>query len=274
MVVFLLSLLFFFYIRADILFQIEDTLRYRPAPDLIATEPEKTKEYSIEALLMDENVTVSDSLMLVNAEYPLSQDYTPVLTDYNGAKMHPLMVEHYIALRDRVEKQTLVRIYVASDFRTREEQAQILLESEDGIAAPVGASEHETGLALDVYAPYFSGKEFLRSPAGRAVNRLCADHGFVIRYPRNKESVTQISYEPWHLRYVGVPHAKIMTEAGIVLEEYLSLLTPETWFAHDEYWILRTKESVVSMPFGWESCDISPDHLGYTVLTVKMPSKK
>ncbi len=272
-VIFLLSLLFFFYIRADLWFYIEDTVRYRPSPDLHKIELTCNEEYTLETLSKLDNVTASNTLMLVNRDHPLPLDYEPSLTDYNGAKMHPLMVEPYITLRDRVEKQTRVRIYVSSDYRTKEEQEEILLESEDGVAAPVGCSEHEAGLALDVYAPYFAGKEFLRSPAGRAVNRLCADHGFVIRYPRDKEEVTKIAYEPWHLRYVGKPHAEIMTESGLVLEEYINLFTPEQWFSHKEYLILRTARDSVSLPEGWESCDISPDNLGYTVLTVKMPSK-
>lgn len=271
--IFLLSVLFFFYIRADILFYLEDTLRRHPAPDLTAVELESGKEYSLEELKAHKNVYASNVLMLVNKDHPLPLDYVPTLEEYNGAKMHPLMVDAYIALRDRVEDQTCVRIYVSSDYRTSEEQSDILLESGEGIAAPVGSSEHEAGLSLDVYAPYFAGKEFLRSPAGRAVNRLCSDHGFIIRYPRNKEDVTKISYEPWHLRYVGAPHAKIITQSGLVLEEYLPLLTPETWFCHEEYYILRTASDRVTLPEGWETCDISPDNLGYTVLTVKMPSK-
>ena len=48
----------------------------------------------------------------------------------------------------------------------------------------------------------------------------CAEYGFVIRYPEDKESVTGIIYEPWHLRFVGVKHAKRMNELNMCLEEY------------------------------------------------------
>ncbi|MEG0754458.1 MAG: D-alanyl-D-alanine carboxypeptidase family protein, partial [Angelakisella sp.] len=50
----------------------------------------------------------------------------------------------------------------------------------------------------------------------------CADYGFILRYPKDKTHITEISYEPWHYRYVGVDHAKIIMEKGICLEEYLS----------------------------------------------------
>jgi D-alanyl-D-alanine carboxypeptidase len=207
--------------------------------------------------------------MLINEAHPLPSDYQASLKEYNGAKMHPLMVDPYVALRDRVEKLTGVRIYVASDYRTSEEQEQIFAESEEGMALRVGCSEHEAGLALDLYAPHYAGESFLRSSAGRSVNRICSDYGFIIRYPRGKEDVTGISYEPWHLRYVGEPHAALMTRAELTLEEYLEALTPETWFSYGEYMILRTAQSEVSIPKGWVSCDLSPDNLGYTVITLK-----
>ncbi|MBE6589367.1 MAG: D-alanyl-D-alanine carboxypeptidase family protein [Ruminococcaceae bacterium] len=270
LLVLLLSVLFFFYIRADIWFYIEDTLRLYPAPSIEKTNVTEGEEWTLEELEKKENVTVSTALMLVNSTHPLPDGYEAEITDYNGAKMHPLMVQPYISLRDRVEKDTRVRIYVSSDFRTREEQEEIIAESEEGTAAPLGCSEHEAGLALDVYAPYFAGGEFLRSPAGRAVNRLCSQHGFIIRYPRGKEDITGIAYEPWHLRYVGIPHAEIMTEAGLVLEEYLALLTPEQWFAHGDCLILRTSQTDVLLPSGWKSCELSPDNTGYTVITLKM----
>ena len=193
------------------------------------------------------------------------------LTEYNGAEMHPLMVEPYIALRDTVLAETGVRIYVADDYRTAEEQMEILESSEEGTAAAPGCSEHEAGLSLDVYAPYCAGKEFLKSAAGRMVNRVCGEYGFVIRYPLGKEEITGISYEPWHLRYVGEPHAEIMMNSGLTLEEYIQALTPEVWFAHGNYLILRTAADACRLPQGWERCEISEDNAGYRIVTLKMP---
>ena len=50
------------------------------------------------------------------------------------------------------------------------------------------------------------------------------DYGFILRYPAGKEPVTGISHEPWHFRYVGVPHARLMVRLGLTLEEYVDLL--------------------------------------------------
>ena len=184
------------------------------------TESRDCRGWTMEEL-MAAGATASYSLMLVNDSHPLPTDFTPDLVEYNGARMHPLMLEGYIAMRDAVQDKTGVRIYVASDYRTAEEQRELYETSGDKIAALVGCSEHEAGLALDVYAPYFDGEDFLRSRAGRRVNSVCAGYGYIIRYPKGKESVTGIDYEPWHLRYVGAPHAAIMSDAGITLEEYI-----------------------------------------------------
>lgn len=51
-----------------------------------------------------------------------------------------------------------------------------------------------------------------------------AKYGFVLRYPEAKTSVTGITDEPWHFRYVGRGHAAYMTENDLTLEEYIALL--------------------------------------------------
>jgi len=256
--------------RGDWWFYLEQHFRTYAEPDLEVVPPGALgKEWTLEDLSAAENVTVSKTLMLVNASHPLPDGYEADLEEYGGALMHPLMVTPYVALKDAVYQRTGVKIYVSSDYRTREEQEAILAESEDGIAAQIGCSEHEAGLALDVYAPYYAGMEFLKSAAGREVNRICHEYGYVIRYPRDKEDVTGISYEPWHLRYVGAPHAKIMADSGLTLEEYIEYLTPEVWYQSGEYMILRTQKDTVSMPEAWTSCHLSSDNTGYTIITVK-----
>lgn len=257
-------------LHGELWFYLEQSLRIYSAPNLqIIETTEDAVEWSVEKLTTAENVTVSKTLMLVNASHPLPDGYEAELKEYGGALMHPLMIDSYIALKTAVYEKTGVNIYVSSDYRTREEQEAIIAESEDGIAAQIGCSEHEAGLALDVYAPYYAGMEFLKSEAGREVNRICQEYGYIIRYPRDKVDVTEISYEPWHLRYVGAPHAKIMADSGLTLEEYIEYLTPEVWYQSGEYMILRTQKDTVSMPEAWTSCHLSSDNTGYTIITVK-----
>lgn len=231
----------------------------------------ETKEWGLDELMAREDVVFCDSLMLVNTAHPLPDGYEATLTEYNGAYMNPLMVNSYIALRDAVQRETDIRIYVASDFRTAEEQAELIASGKEGETAGVGASEHQTGLALDVYAPRYDGKKLLRSPAGRMVNDVCHEYGFIIRYPKGGERITGISYEPWHLRYVGAPHARIIGESGITLEEYVDLLTPNVWYASGEYLISRRTPDCLSLPLVWQSCEISPDNTGHYIVTIQLP---
>ena len=242
----------------------------RIVPDMeLQTGNGETVEWTLDELLADERVTLSNNLLLINSSHPLPDGYVAELVEYNRAKLHPLMLDPYISLRDNVQAKTNVRIYVASDYRTPEEQAAILGQEGNTTAAQVGCSEHEAGLALDVYAPYCGGINFLRSPAGRMVNKICGDYGFILRYPKGKEDITGIDYEPWHIRYVGQPHAKLIMEQGLTLEEYLETLEPNMWYTSGEYRFARLSPDAINLPEGWVQCDISPDNMGGYVVTVK-----
>ena len=92
------------------------------------------------------------------------------------------------------------------------------------ISAYPGRSEHHTGWAVDVTSAsmgYDLKQNFIEYPEGIWINNHCSEYGFIIRYPKDKTHITGYSYEPWHLRYVGVDVAKEITEKGLTLEEYL-----------------------------------------------------
>lgn len=246
--------------------QKHDPLALVPLETLDDTQTKTMREW-----LADERVTFDQTLMLINFNHPLPEGYKADIEEYNGAKMHPSMVEQYIALRDTVQEKTGIRIYISSDFRTAEKQAELLEYYGPDRAAPVGCSEHEAGLALDVYAPRNSSYEFLRSPAGRMVNRICHEYGFIIRYEADKTDITKIDYEPWHLRYVGIPHAQLIAKSGLAYEEYIEAITPETWYSYENYCILRTANAEeITLPENFTSCHISPDNTGYYVVTVEL----
>ena len=94
------------------------------------------------------------------------------------------------------------------------------------VAIP-GSSEHCTGLAVDLVSRYWYDynddltENFESTAEFRWLNEHAQEYGFILRYPKDKESITQISYEPWHYRYVGVQHATEIKRLGITLEEYL-----------------------------------------------------
>lgn len=84
------------------------------------------------------------------------------------------------------------------------------------------ASEHQLGLALDIVSDTFVDlKEgFADTEAGKWLAANSYRFGFILRYPKGKEDITCIEFEPWHFRYVGVEAATLITEKGITLEEF------------------------------------------------------
>ena len=86
-----------------------------------------------------------------------------------------------------------------------------------------GYSEHNTGLAVDVYGSGNASlnQAFAKTKAYDWLMEHCAEYGFILRFPKGKEDITGVIYEPWHYRYVGVEAATYIMEHGICLEEYL-----------------------------------------------------
>lgn len=95
--------------------------------------------------------------------------------------------------------------------------------------APPGTSEHHTGLAMDVvssdYFNYYADleHEFENFDEFSWLYEHCADYGFILRFPKDKQDITGITYEPWHYRYVGIENAKKIMDEKICLEEYLGV---------------------------------------------------
>ena len=99
-------------------------------------------------------------------------------------------------------------------------------EAEEAAAfwvAPPGASEHQTGLAVDIVdADYLELDEGQESTATQQwLMTHCTEYGFILRYPTDKSATTGIGYEPWHYRYVGKEAASAITQSSLCLEEWL-----------------------------------------------------
>lgn len=96
--------------------------------------------------------------------------------------------------------------------------------------APPGTSEHHTGLAMDLvssdYWNYYSDLEhdYENFDSFKWMYEHCAEYGFILRYPKDKQDITGITYEPWHYRYVGIEAATYIMDRGICLEEYLEII--------------------------------------------------
>ncbi|MBA3020687.1 M15 family metallopeptidase [Propionicimonas sp.] len=117
------------------------------------------------------------------------------------------------------------RLVVRSAYRPYSTQQRIYRPGMT-LTAPPGASEHQSGLAADLAlrksGRVIRGYAFGRSKAGKWVAKHAAEFGFVIRYPKGKQAITKIPYEPWHLRYVGVKAAVGVAKTTTkTLERYL-----------------------------------------------------
>ena len=145
--------------------------------------------------------------------------------------------------------------------------------TETYVARP-GCSEHQTGLAIDLgenrpevdlLCPAFPD-----SGLCGALRRRAAEFGFVLRYPAGKEAVTGIGHEPWHFRYVGQPHAKLMEGRGLVLEEYLDWLRsfpPEAPLEGEGWTLCWLAEGETPLPPPGTPWKVEDTNAGGAVLT-------
>lgn len=178
------------------------------------------------------------SLILVNRKYRFCGGHTDTLLPVSETGTPVLLNCRAVALLDVLMKeiQGWQSIVPVSGWRSHREQQKIWDDSlaESGLAftrkyvALPGHSEHQTGLAIDLGLKQetidFIRPDFPYSGICQTFRSRAARFGFIERYPAGKEAVTGIGHEPWHFRYVGVPHACIMTQNRLTLEEYTDFL--------------------------------------------------
>ena len=127
--------------------------------------------------------------------------------------------------------------------------------------------------AVDALRGRYGGKALLKTEAGRYLNDSCWAYGFIIRYPYYGTEDTGIGYEPWHLRYVGSPHAQIMMENSWTLEEYFRRLEPGGFYQSGDVLITRQAGETFQLPEGWTQLSMSPDNQGCWVFTLTMETE-
>ncbi len=240
--------------------------------EMLIADGVKLDQIAISELEKNDKVTFDQSMMLVNTEFMLNESFVPDISEYKDTDvyMSRCMLEAYARLSADIIERFDKKLYVSSDFRTAEEQEQLYLD-DPLTATKVGASEHQTGLALDVYVAYFAGDGFIKSPVGRFVNTDCHEYGFIIRYPSFGEEETGIRFEPWHIRYVGQPHAKIIYNNHLTLEEYILSLEIDRWYEADGYLFCRQTavDGELTLPESFTACTVSPDNTGCYIVTVE-----
>ena len=189
-------------------------------------------------------------VMLANKSMFLSKDYVPddlvtmkslklengvnvnggVRRTNSGMQLQRECAEALVALCDAARAEGH-ELYLKSAYRSYKTQDNMYYNrlkknngKDDGWVAKPGASDHQTGLGCDVVPKNWTDRgmneDMAREEETQWMAAHCAEFGFILRYPKDKEDVTQINYEPWHLRYVGVPAATYIMDNGLCLEEF------------------------------------------------------
>lgn len=176
-------------------------------------------------------ITYIDDVIVVNKTYNLPSNFAPNnLVTINGyIKVVDYVSDAFNELKSDSTSLGL-NIYASSGYRSYGDQNYIYnnyvkldgQENADTYSARAGYSEHQTGLAIDVNTVDSS---FDNTAESNWLKDNCYRYGFIIRYPKGKDSITGYIYEPWHIRYVGKDLAAKLYNNGdwITIEEYFGI---------------------------------------------------
>lgn len=178
---------------------------------------------------------IGTDILLINASNPLPNGFRPdrLVNLYEQENRCFQLSRADIALSETVleamnamfaaaQRDGVSGFIINSGYRSYSQQAEVYANATEGIAARPGTSEHETGLAFDVTAK--GKRDFELTPQFAWLSKHCGEYGFILRYPKGQEHITGYPYEPWHYRYIGLPHSKAIMDMRLTLEEYLGRL--------------------------------------------------
>ncbi|PQQ46470.1 M15 family metallopeptidase [Bacillus thuringiensis] len=202
-------------------------------------ENSAVKNANMEQVEVAKEQIYKGDLLLVNKDYPVKKDSIRsdiinvnhnselvrgyVIFDRN-LRLSKDVVKKFLNVVDAAGKESVNHFLISSGYRDFQEQKQLYEKMGSDYALPAGYSEHNLGLSLDIGS---TQKKMEKAPEGKWIEENVWKYGFVLRYPKNKSNITGIQYEPWHIRYVGLPHSAIMQKKNFTLEEYLEFLKEE-----------------------------------------------
>lgn len=179
------------------------------------------------------------NLKLVNKDNSVDKSYVPELEELDdGVKFDKRAVSYLKQMINAMYKENITKVWVQSAYRSYEKQEELFnrkvkqykeqgkeQEEAERLAQKIvqrpEMSEHNLALAADFNTVT---NEFEDTKAFAWLQKHAWEYGFILRYPKDKQDITGITYESWHWRYVGKEHAKIIKEKGYCLEEYIEYL--------------------------------------------------
>ncbi|MBQ6232539.1 MAG: M15 family metallopeptidase [Clostridia bacterium] len=207
-------------------------------------------EYPLEPEILENK---SGYITLVDREHLLGSDYEPsdlvtinirCVSSIKGDMLRKAALKAAQRMFDAAEADGMI-LYLKSVYRAYSTQKYMYnnrlnnVGRDDGVVAYPGSSDHQTGLGADILNLEWTKKSgmtpaFAQTAEAQWMDQHCAEYGFIIRYMEDKEAITGIIYEPWHLRYVGEEAARYIMDNHLSLEEF-----DEEWHAYIEDWESR-----------------------------------
>ena len=178
----------------------------------------------------------SDTI-IANKYYLLKEEYVPenlvkISNSYGWGTDNQATektLNAFIQMQQACKEETGITLMINSSYRSYNDQKEVYeyyqklydIDYADSIAARPGHSEHQTGLALDIFS--YTDRIQKTFSEGKTYDWLKDNsykYGFIVRYPENKEDITGFNFESWHYRYVGKDIAKTIYENDLTYEEY------------------------------------------------------
>lgn len=215
---------------------VQDKLKDEKQPEVDVHVQEGASQKEERTIQVTKDQIFRGDLLLVNKDHPvppegeesdairLSQHPELVkgfsLLD-NTIQLSPRLLQNFTNTVRAAEKEGVSHFLISSGYRNADEQNQLYQQMGAEYAMPAGFSEHNLGLSIDIGS---TQGDMNLAPEGKWLSQNAWKYGFILRYPKDKQDITGIRYEPWHFRYVGLPHSAIIQQKGFSLEEYLDFL--------------------------------------------------
>ena len=263
---------------------------YTPVPQAQAQDAERGgAEEKPPAFALEFNVPLSvgeindtRALELVNLEYAINDEpmaglivsaWPDVPVSSKEVTIHSAALEAVREMFAAAREANDGTYYVASGYRNRDRQALVYNDAADkSFVQPPGHSEHQTGLAADIFIIGIGQNDMALSREGRWLAENSWKYGLILRYPEGKRAVTGIGYEPWHFRYVGQPHAQYCRENNLCFEEYIQFLKDGGGYSAEldgkTYHVLYQipSDGIIYVPEG-SDYSVSGDNTGGYIIT-------
>lgn len=182
------------------------------------------------------STNLNTELILVNKYNYVTENYVPenlqpLNTSYarSGMQLVDIAKEAFESMSDDAKKEGM-NIIAMSSYRSYDYQVNLYnnyvktdgKEAADTYSARPGYSEHQTGLAVDVYNLELPYTSFEKTEEFNWMQENAYKYGFILRFPKDKVDITGYQYEAWHYRYVGKEVAKYIHNHNMTLEEYIA----------------------------------------------------